>query len=113
MIEVSYEKFKKISRKFIRIYNLCYKFPFLKWFIPKRWYDLFSCPYYFMVDDTTCPKELRKNLVYVGKAVKFGTCKDEGVLIGIAATVEDYYYIAIDYRGHEFWITCVDSIEGF
>lgn len=109
MKEVSYEKFQKIVKIFCFFSDLCYKYPFLKHFIPKKWYDIYTCPYYYLVTDENCPRRFRKYLVYLGKAVDYEFW-NEGFLTGIAVTMEDMYYIILDNKGKEHWCSCVGRL---
>jgi hypothetical protein len=110
MIEVSYKRFQRISRFFCWCFKWTFKLPFLKHIIPRKWWDIYRCPYYYLVDDENCPDVVRPKLVYKHKAVK---CYDtEGLLLGIAVTMDDYYYIVLDNTGKKQWCTCVGPIEG-
>lgn len=119
MVKVSFDKMKRIEKVlsfFINIRSSLNNHYLLQeifdWIVPKKWRNVFYCPYYYMVtSEKHCPELLQNKLDLIHNYVKCPLSDVEGLLLGFAITADDYYYVILTSKGEEKWTTCVERIE--
>lgn len=119
MIKVSYKQMKRIEKVLTFFINIRLSLSNHYWLqelfdliVPKRWRNVFYCPYYYMViSEEYCPTSLQSKLELIHKYVRCPLSEVEGILLGFAITADDYYYVILTSSGSEKWVTCVERIK--
>lgn len=118
MIKVSYKRMKCIEKVLNFFINIRLSLSNHYWLqelfdliVPKKWRNIFYCPYYYMVTSkNNCPDSLQSKLELIHKYVRCPLSEVEGILLGFAITVDDYYYVILTPSGSKKWATCVERI---